>query len=62
LFIRWVVFAFSFFEKFLLLPLWDCFSSCRHLQLSGRFRFDPDGPDEAQQLASHRGPAAISFK
>ena len=43
LFIRWVVFAFSFFGKFL--PLLDRFSLCRHLQLAGRFRFDPDGPD-----------------
>jgi hypothetical protein len=69
LFIRWIVFVFSVLGKFLLLPLWDRFSSCRQLQLAGRFRFDPDGPDEAQQFAPDRGddlllslPAAVSFK
>jgi len=33
----------------------DRFSSCRHLQLAGGFRFDPDGPDETQQFAPYRG-------
>jgi hypothetical protein len=54
LFIAWVVFVFSFLGKFLLL-LCFCFSSGRYPQFARRFRLDPDGPDEAQQLASHGG-------
>ncbi|HEY2860198.1 MAG TPA: hypothetical protein VGJ21_17395 [Terracidiphilus sp.] len=31
-----------------------CFSCC-HLQFAGRLRLDSDGPDEAEQFASHSG-------
>src|ERR1039458_9364825 len=59
LFIRWAVFVFSFFGKFLflllLLLLLDRCSSCRHRLLTGRLNLDSDGPDEAQQFAPHCG-------
>src|SRR6202022_1927200 len=49
LFIRWVVFVFSFLDCFCFCLLSDC-----HLLPGCCFCLDPDGPDETQQFAAHR--------
>jgi len=54
LFMRCVVFVFSFFGKFCFC-LCSCFSSGCSLLFDCRFRLGPDGPNEAKQFAPQRG-------